>query len=100
MWIKPCLVLAGTALLVPVAPAAESLPNDVMVFIMRRDSCDHLRGEEAYDAERQAFLERELRQLCAGTDAQLQALKRKYGSVPVILERLEEYEPFIEPRGR
>lgn len=72
------------------------LPKDIATFIKNRDGCDHFRGEEAYDKERQQFLEKQMRQWCTGTDKKLQLLKLKYKSNEKIMGMLNQYEEQIE----
>ena len=55
------------------------------------------RGEETYDAERAAFVEMKLIELCTGTDKELAHLKEKYAGEPEVLSKLNEYEIRIEP---
>ena len=89
------IFLALTFVTTPVL-AQSTLPADVTRFVEQRDSCDHFRGEEAYDAGRGKFLEEQMRKLCTGTDKKLKALKAKYRKNPGVLSRLKEYEPQIE----
>ena len=77
--------------------AAAELPLDVAAFVERRDACNHFRGEETYDAERAAFVETQLTELCTGTDKELAQLKEKYAGVSEVLSKLNEYETQIEP---
>ncbi len=77
---------------------AATFPQDVASYIERRNLCDHFRGEDPYDEERRAFLEKNILELCTGTDRQLAALKQKYSSNCAIMAKLEQYEPEIEPR--
>ncbi len=74
----------------------DSLPADVVAFRTRRDACDSLRGEEPTDAARAAFLERALTRACAGTDAELAALKRRHAARPAVRALLARYDPAIE----
>jgi hypothetical protein len=77
-------------------PAKPNLPNDVAIFIGKREGCDHFRGEEAYDEERGQFINDNLERLCTGTDAELGGLKAKYAARADIMERLSEFEDGIE----
>ena len=77
--------------------AAAELPMDMAAFVERRDACNHFRGEETYDAERAAFVEKKLIELCTGTDKELAQLKEKYACVSELLPKLNEYETQIEP---
>lgn len=76
--------------------AATPLPNDVANFVKRRDACDHFRGEEAYDAERGAFLRKSLKETCAGSDRKLKSLREKYHRDPAVVTKLKDYENNIE----
>jgi hypothetical protein len=80
--------------------AAANFPADVRKFIDRRDGCDHFRGEEPYDEERRKFLNKKMKNLCAGTDKQLARLKRKYRQNVKIIKKLNEYEEVIEHHGK
>lgn len=82
------------------AQAAPSLPPDVAEFVERRDLCDHFRGEEPYDAERKAFLEKTIVELCTGTDQQLASLKLEHSSNSVAMAKLSQYETDIELREK
>ena len=75
---------------------ATALPNEVTNFVQRRDSCDHFRGEEAYDAERGAFLRKSLKETCTGSDRKLKSLREKYRNNPAVAKKLKDYENNIE----
>ena len=79
------------------AHAAGPLPEDVARYIERREACDHWRGEEAYDAEREAEILRGICQSCPGSDAGLARLKKKYTANQDVQKRLTDFEPDIEP---
>ncbi|HEX7781988.1 MAG TPA: hypothetical protein VF509_04200 [Sphingobium sp.] len=74
-------------------------PATVTAFMIDRDGCDHFRGEEAYDDDRAAFLQENLRQLCTGTDARLAALRGRYSGNPDVIAALAHYEDRIEGDG-
>ena len=76
--------------------AAGKLPADVARFKERRDLCDHFRGEDPYDRERRRFLGENLNRYCAGTDAELAALKAKYKGNATVRKVLDKYEAKIE----
>lgn len=78
------------------AEAKATLPADVRAFRTRRDACDHMRGEEAADEARAAFLEKRLARTCTGTDAALASLKRRYADRPAVMTVLSRYEERIE----
>lgn len=78
--------------------AAEKLPTDVAKYVEQREGCDHFRGEvpDPPDAQRMREIEREIRELCTGTDKELVKLKRKYAKDQAIMTRLNEFEENIE----
>lgn len=66
-------------------------PRKVAAFIERRAGCNHFTGEEPYDAERRAFLEKTIRQLrCARIERDERALRRQYRRQPAVLRLLDE----------
>ena len=83
---KKPLADALSAVRVQAAPVTQTdLPGDIAMFVERRDSCEHFVGEEAYDAERAAFLTKNIVELCTGSKKQLIALRKKYtGNAPAI----------------
>ena len=95
-------ILICLALLIPVLPvlAGSPLPQDAQKFIDRREGCDHMRGEIPDPSEKQRMKEvnREIEQLCKGTDKQLFRLKKKYASNFTVMQRLNEFEADIEAR--
>ena len=82
------------------ADQTDEWPADVATFIEQRDLCDHFRGEEPYDEERRKFLEKNIVELCTGTDSKLANLKEKFRGNSAIIERLSLYEEDIEPKSR
>ncbi|VAV92848.1 hypothetical protein MNBD_ALPHA04-1242 [hydrothermal vent metagenome] len=73
-----------------------AIPADVRSFIIKRQGCDHFRGEPGYDAERQKFLTEQIDKLCTGTDNELSKLLHKYAGSRVVGETLSEFEQCIE----
>lgn len=65
-------------------------------FIIRRQGCDHFRGEPPYSPERQKFLNDKIRETCTGTDAELQRLRAKYRNDPATMKALADFEDCIE----
>lgn len=66
-------------------------PRRVSAFVARRAGCNHFLGEEPYDRERAAQLEKALRQLrCDRIDADQQRLRMAYAGDHAILQRLDE----------
>ncbi len=91
---------AAAAAEIPVAAAAsspaEALPAEIQAFRDKRDNCDHLRGEEPYDAKRAAFLKAELARTCKGTDKALAGLRKRFAHDAKALAALKDYEERIE----
>lgn len=81
-----------------VAASAEPFPREVTAFMVARDGCDHFRGEEPYDAERRAYIEENVAELCHGTDATLALLRRRYASDTAVTAALQGYDSRIETR--
>lgn len=71
-------------------------PDEVTRYMVDRDGCDHFRGEEAYDAERAAYLQESVAELCNGTDARLAVLRQRYARDPAVMSALSGYEERIE----
>jgi len=69
----------------------ESAPKDVERFIVRRVGCNHFLGEEPYDQERAAELDRAIRDLrCAKLESNERTLRRVYRNQPAVLNLLDE----------
>src|SRR5438309_1883473 len=92
--------LATTIGVLGCAASVESsrVPDDVAQFVDRRQTCDHFRGEEPYNAERRAELEEATEKYCRGTDRELASLRSKYQGNATILKVLDEYEKDIEAK--
>ncbi|MGT2515213.1 hypothetical protein ACVOMT_14150 [Sphingomonas panni] len=72
------------------------LPADVVAFRLKRDECDHLRGEEPTGPARAAFLKYGMERTCTGTDAALRALRQRHAHDPAAIAALAGYEDDIE----
>ncbi len=73
-------------------------PADVAAFRDKRDQCDQLRGEDPGDRQgkaREELLAKQTR-YCAGSDAALRALRRKYTNDLKVLDDLKDYDDKIE----
>lgn len=94
-------ILLIILLLIPISTIAAELsfniPDDVAVFIEKRDLCDHFRGEPAYNEERKKFLLKNIMELCTGSDSNLSSLKRKYIANKKVVKLLSVYKDDIEP---
>lgn len=77
-------------------PRDPLVAEEVRPFIIKRQGCDHFRGEPPYDAERQKFLTEQIQSLCTGTDAELKRLRVKYANHPETIAALSEFEDCIE----
>ncbi|WP_375198124.1 hypothetical protein [Sphingobium sp.] len=99
---KPSVVNIPPPAYVPDLPPADGtadpapFPNEVTRYMVDRDGCDHFRGEEAYDAERLAYLQENIAELCTGTDARLALLRQRYAHDPAVMSALSGYENRIE----
>lgn len=91
---EPPSTNAGASTTIAVAP--ETLPADVVAFKVRRDECDHFRGEDADDEARAAQLEQELNRTCKGTDSALAGLRRRYAANAAVIAALANYESDVE----
>jgi hypothetical protein len=80
--------------------APPAFPKDVQAFLDRRESCDHWRGEDGYDEERQKDINWAVCQSCTGTDVELARLKSKYRRDALVAKALADFEPRIEPRDK
>lgn len=82
--------------------ATQQDPSDVDRFVDRRDICDHLAGEipDPPNPERMKEVIDGANKYCSGTDAELAALKVRYAKNPVIMDKLNQYEPHVERKKR
>jgi hypothetical protein len=94
--VRTALVFSGLLLGMTACQSGTALPDDVRDFVARRDQCDHFRGEETENEKRQAFLDEQLKKYCAGTDAQLAQLKKKYAGQAAVGKALSRFDPRIE----
>lgn len=72
----------------PAAAKVAGLPPEVTRLSERIASCEHFAGEEPYDAERAAFLRRQIAATCPGNAAELQRLRQKYAANPAAAKHL------------
>jgi hypothetical protein len=80
----------------PVSTSATTTNQDLADFVARRKQCDHFRGEEGSTPKRKAELAAKLKESCAGSDAQLAALKQKYRDNQEASKTLAAFDPSIE----
>jgi hypothetical protein len=76
--------------------ARNEMPEEVKQFQKERDLCDHFRGEDGYDKERQKFLLEQMKTYCTGSDDKLRKLRLKYQNNKPVLNSLKSYEDRIE----
>ncbi|MFZ6755325.1 hypothetical protein ACO0KY_18335 [Undibacterium sp. Dicai25W] len=83
-----------------ISATVVDFPDDVTAFLADREVCNHWRGEDGYDAERQADIDWAICTTCQGTDTKLSLLKKKYRGNKDVLEKLNQLEPKIEPEDK
>lgn len=74
----------------------SSVVQSARSFIIKRQGCDHFRGEPPFDEQRKQFLIAQIKELCTGTDAKLQRLRAKYANQPETMKALSEFEDCVE----
>lgn len=69
-------------------------PHEVRAFLERYDECEHWRGEEAPQGDRQRRKEivQGANKACKGNDRRLGELRRRYQNVPAVAALLSELE--------
>jgi hypothetical protein len=69
----------------------ESAPRKIAAFVTRRANCNHFLGEEPYDDERAAELEKTIRELrCKRIDRDERNLRRAYRGNSEVLQLLAD----------
>lgn len=53
-------------------------PDDVLVFLDDRATCQHWLGQTGYDATRRAMINQAVNKTCTGLDDRLSSLRKKY----------------------
>ena len=87
----PLLIAASASVDDDVRARVERAPTDVADFVERRAGCNHFLGEEPYDEERAAELNRAIRELrCSGLDREERDLRRAYRLNPEVLRLLDD----------
>lgn len=54
------------------------VPSDVRAFVTKAQTCNHFAGEEGYDADRRAFLNKMMAKSCPKLDKRKAELARRY----------------------
>lgn len=57
---------------------SATIPADVRSFVIDAQGCNHFAGEEPYDAERAAYLKKNIGKMCAGQRERHKRLAAKY----------------------
>lgn len=76
-----------------VYPEARGMPADVQRYLVKRADCEHWSGEEPYDADRKAEIERNVNESCTGLDAQTAALRTRHANDPAVADMLGKLDP-------
>ncbi|WP_225206366.1 hypothetical protein [Novosphingobium huizhouense] len=59
--------------------AVKVAPPPVRALLVRQTGCNHFAGEEAYDAERAAYIDAQVRKLrCRTVEEDARALRKRY----------------------
>jgi hypothetical protein len=90
----------GIVVMASIAAGCSVMPDqkDMDTFVARREVCDHLRGEfpDPPNPERVKEVTNGIKEYCTGTDAKLAELKFKYTKYPIVMKKLNTFEPLIE----
>jgi hypothetical protein len=84
-------ILTGLALVIACGSSAlaDALPQDAARYIDRREGCNHWAGEEGYDGDRRAEINRNIAALkCTRLDRDEQRLLHRYRHHPAIRDRI------------
>ena len=69
---------------------ARKAPAQIVELVRRRSECDHWTGEEPYDRQRAAEIERAVRELrCATLERDEAAARQRHSGNPVALQLLD-----------
>ncbi|EJS95137.1 hypothetical protein [Pectobacterium wasabiae] len=84
------LLLSGCVL----AKHADTLPDDVKIFLDNADTCQHFAGEwdSSLSEERQKEIERSVDQYCGTAQKQQSVLQKKYKGNKTIEKKLAAYQ--------
>jgi len=75
----------------------KDLPADAKALVYRIVDCDHWTGEEPYDADRRAEIERAVAELaCNSLPRDEAALRRRYAARPRVIEALDRAHKLSE----
>jgi hypothetical protein len=89
------MILSVLLMLAGVAPTLrqrlDAMPRPVAAFVERRADCNHWTGEEPYDAERRAEIERAIRSLrCARIEEDEARMRKRYRNDAAVIAILDE----------
>ena len=61
--------------------AVKVAPPEVRALLVRQTACNHFAGEEAYDKDRAAYIDAQVRKLrCFSVEAEARALEKRYAN--------------------
>jgi hypothetical protein len=69
---------------------SAAIPADVRTFVIDAQGCGHFSGEEPYDAERAAFLKKNIDEMCTGLEQKHKKLAAKYAANPETVALIAE----------
>jgi hypothetical protein len=85
------LLIGQTLPAVDLRSLTKTAPKEIAAFIERRAYCNHFLGEEPYDAERAAELDKTLRELrCNSIERDERKVRRSYRKRPALIRLLDE----------
>lgn len=71
--------------------AVKIAPPPVRALLVRQAGCNHFAGEEAYDKERAAYIDAQVRKLrCRTLEADARVLRKRYAKTPSVRRLLAE----------
>ncbi|TMN19542.1 hypothetical protein [Pseudoxanthomonas sp. X-1] len=88
---SPCALPDATPLSAELEATYCRLPKEVRTLVERQSACLYFGGEEPYDAQRRAALERALRDSCPGNEARFARLRKRYANDAHVRGWLEDY---------
>ena len=70
---------------------AAATPRAVADYVARREGCNHWAGEEGYDADRRAEINKAIADLkCTALDRDEKVLRHRYRHNPAVLEQIKK----------
>jgi hypothetical protein len=93
-------IRSTTSCVLLAACAHSPLPDEVEQFVQRREACEHFRGEvpDSQNRSRTDDVRDMTARYCAGTDAELAAVRIRYFASGAVTQKLSAYETKIEAK--